>query len=363
MKKLGIYSTIAVFGLIIVTFLLLGIFSPDRELSTWERRKLASFPEFTVETVFDGSFFKGLEKYSTDQFPGRDGFRTISALTRTDLFLQKDNNGLYVENDRVFKSDYPISTKHIDNFIDKTNEIYNKYIDGVAANYFVSAIPSKEFFDTSDHLRADASEIAEYFKNGIKDSKYIDIFGALTIDSYYRTDTHWSQDKLLPVMEIFAEQMNFQSSIPQYEEKVLEPFYGVYYGQSALRPTPDSLLYLTNSTIDSAQVKNVQKPNFSDVYDLDAFEGTDGYDLFLSGGTPLTVITSPESETEKELVIFRDSFGSSIAPLFLNEYRKVTLVDLRYFSADLLPEYVNFEDSDVLVLYSTLMLNSEIILK
>ena len=363
MKKFGTYSTILVFALIILGFSILGIFSGDNAVSLWERRRLTQFPEFTVERVFDGSFFKDLEKYSTDQFPQRDIFRTVSALTRTNLLFQMDNNGLYVENDVVFKSDYPMSTKYIDNFVDKTNNIYHKYIKDSAENYFCSVIPSKEFFDTSSHLRADAKAIAEYFKNGLEGACYIDIFDSLSLGSYYRTDTHWSQDKLLPVMNTLAKGMNFRSPMPHYTENRLEPFYGVYYGQSALRPTPDSLIYLTDPVIDSSFVENIQKPKFTEVYDLDAFGGTDGYDLFLSGGTPLTVITSPESETDKELIIFRDSFGSSIAPLFLREYRKVTLVDLRYFSSDLLPEYVDFKGRDVLVLYSTLMLNSEIILK
>jgi len=63
------------------------------------------------------------------------------------------------------------------------------------------------------------------------------------------------------------------------------------------------------------------------------------------------------------LVIFRDSFGSSIAPLFAQGYKKITLVDIRYMHPDMLEHYVEFENQDVLFLYSTLVLNNAETLK
>lgn len=59
-------------------------------------------------------------------------------------------------------------------------------------------------------------------------------------------------------------------------------------------------------------------------------------------------------------MLFRDSFGSSIAPLFLENYSKITLVDLRYISKDVLENYIEFDKQDVLFLYSTLVLNQNI---
>lgn len=59
-------------------------------------------------------------------------------------------------------------------------------------------------------------------------------------------------------------------------------------------------------------------------------------------------------------MLFRDSFGSSIAPLFLENYSKITLVDLRYISKDVLENFIEFDKQDVLFLYSTLVLNQNI---
>ena len=66
---------------------------------------------------------------------------------------------------------------------------------------------------------------------------------------------------------------------------------------------------------------------------------------------------NPDCESDKELVIFRDSFGSSIAPLLSEGYAKITLVDIRYLRADLLDRFIEFKNQYVLFLYSTSVLN------
>ena len=60
-------------------------------------------------------------------------------------------------------------------------------------------------------------------------------------------------------------------------------------------------------------------------------------------------------------MLFRDSFGSSIAPLLIENYRKITLIDLRYINSELLSEYVEFNNQDVLFLYSGVVLNQNIL--
>ena len=96
------------------------------------------------------------------------------------------------------------------------------------------------------------------------------------------------------------------------------------------------------------------------VYDLEKFEGMDGYDVFLSGPTPIVTLENPLNTSGKSLILFRDSFGSSIAPLFMAEYEKVTLIDLRYVTTDQLGDYVDFSDAnqDVLFLYNALIINN-----
>jgi hypothetical protein len=72
----------------------------------------------------------------------------------------------------------------------------------------------------------------------------------------------------------------------------------------------------------------------------------------------LIEITNPNATTDKELVIFRDSFGSSLSPLLVEGYAKVTVLDIRYMNSSMLNRYVRFNDQDVLFIYSTLVLNN-----
>ena len=138
---------------------------------------------------------------------------------------------------------------------------------------------------------------------------------------------------------------------------VERPFTGVYYGQAALPLAQETMYYLTSPLLQSASVTHADG-SVTKVYDEAKLGSRDLYDFFLSGSEPLLTIENPDADTEKELVLFRDSFGSSLAPLLLQGYRKVTLVDTRYVDPKLLSNYVNFQNADVLFLYSTLVLNS-----
>ena len=80
--------------------------------------------------------------------------------------------------------------------------------------------------------------------------------------------------------------------------------------------------------------------------------------MFLSGTKALLRIDNPNATTDEELIIFRDSFGSSITPLLAEGYKSIYLVDIRYVMPDLLDRFIDFEGKDVLYLYSALILNS-----
>ena len=86
--------------------------------------------------------------------------------------------------------------------------------------------------------------------------------------------------------------------------------------------------------------------------------------IYIVSAGPLVTIESENAKTDKELIIFRDSFSSSIAPLFTGAYKKVTLIDLRYMPSMLLNEFVEFKaGQDVLFLYSASLYNSSMLLK
>ena len=94
------------------------------------------------------------------------------------------------------------------------------------------------------------------------------------------------------------------------------------------------------------------------VYDLQQLAGEDAYAVFLSGSKALLTITNPAAKTDRELVVFRDSFASSLTPLLAGAYAKITLVDIRYLQPERLGTWLTFDTQDVLFLYSAPVLNS-----
>ena len=82
-----------------------------------------------------------------------------------------------------------------------------------------------------------------------------------------------------------------------------------------------------------------------------------------SGNQSVVTVRNEKNTSGKRLIIFRDSFGSSIAPLFLEAYTEIVLVDLRYIPSAYLGEFVDFKGADVLFLYSTLLLNNSLSLR
>lgn len=351
---------------IIMGFSFANIIIKDAEFSLSERRKLKQLPSFTMEKLIDGDYFQELEKYILDQFVLRDSFRSLNAYTRYYVLFQKDNNGIYVVNqNNINKLEFPLNEKSVLNAANKLNDIYRKYFNGM--NVYYSIIPDKNYFVASQngYLAMDYDKMVENISDNLIDMKYIDIFNCLNIEDYYRTDIHWRQEKLLDVANKLLEEMGSQETASEmdYTEMVLYPFYGSYFRQAAINVEPDSLIYLSNKIIESAEVYDYSSKCSGKVYSPDKFQGIDPYDVFLSGAVPLITISNSACQSGKELLLFRDSFGSSIAPLLLSGYSRITLVDLRYIASNHLEEYIEFNEQDVLFLYNTQILNNSYMLK
>ena len=147
-----------------------------------------------------------------------------------------------------------------------------------------------------------------------------------------------------------------------YKENVLEGFRGIYYGQSALSLELDRMVYLTNDILDKCTVFDYETNTTSGLYNEERFYGVEGYDIFLAGTMKgLLRVDNPSATTDDELVIFRDSFGSSIIPLLCEAYKTIYVVDTRYIFPDAVNAQIDFDGKDVLFLYSAMVLNQNAI--
>ena len=338
----------------------LAWFSPAEETSVAERRPLAQFPELGAETILDGKFMTNFEDYTLDQFPGRDLFRQLKSLTHYYVLQQKDNNDIYIADGYAAKLDYPVDTEAVNHALNRLNFVYETYLKDQGSKVYMAVIPDKGYYlaTANGYPAMDYEFLFDTVRNQLPFATHIDITDCLDAEDYYFTDTHWRQEKLQPAAEAICKALNVSPLGDCTVTAVDQPFYGVYYGQAALPMDPETIYILENPTLEACQVFDFETGKYAPVYDLEKATGKDPYELYLSGPKSLLRIDNPNASTDRELIVFRDSFGSSMVPLLVQDYKTVTLVDIRYMDSRMLDRFLEFHGQDVLFLYSTLVLNN-----
>lgn len=354
-------------SLVLILALWLGLAAfawlrPADASSEAERRPLAQLPELSGETLLSGEFMTDFADYAVDQFPLRDAFRTLNAYLTYYGLGQSDNNGIYLHEGYAAKMEYPLDESAVGYAAQRFQELHELYLTD--SRILFALVPDKGYYlaEAAGALRMDYEAMLAMLQEALPFAEFVDLTGSLSIGAYYRTDTHWSQEAIVPAAEVLADALGV--SVPEFEQRTLErPFYGVYYGQAALPMEPDTIRYLTNEILEGCTVYCHDNGLESQVYDMTKLQSKDLYDVFLSGGAAVLEITNPAGQEGRELIVFRDSFGSAMVPLLMADYERVWVLDTRYVSPAVLGEFVDFSGQDVLMLYSPLVLNSASVLR
>jgi len=348
--------TTFLFVIYIITFSVLGIIFKDDIISYSERRKLTTFPEFT----FTNEYVTKLDKYTLDHFPFRNAFRSIKANFNYKILHKLDNNKIYLKDNYIFKSEYPTNKESISKFKSYIEKIKSKLTKD--NKVYIMIVPDKNYYlNSNNFLQLDY----DYIYNEIEKLNLfnIDIRNIMTLKDYYETDTHWRQENLDKVIKKMSEVMNFNYQEITYNKNTYDKFYGVYYGESALNRRPETLTYLTNDILDNAEVSYLENKELTTIYNKDNLESMDSYEVYLDGASSFIEIVNKNSTSNRELIIFRDSFGSSITPLLVNYYNKITLIDSRYITSKNYEQLISYTNQDVLFLYSAMIVNNSFSLK
>ena len=342
-------------------------FSPAKDISEAERRPLAQFPELNTDTLLAGKFMTAFEDYTLDQFPLRDNFRQLKSLFHFYALNQKDSNDIYIADGYAAQLDYPLNTESLNYATGRLNWVYENYLKDSGSKVYFVAVPDKGYYLAEDngYLAPDYDAMFALLQKNMPWATHIDITQNLDISDYFFTDTHWRQEKLLDVAQTILQAMDMPAPQPgEFTQTAIDrPFYGVYYGQAALPMQPETLYTMESQRLASCRVFDFETQSYTQVYNQEMLTSKDLYDIYLSGSKSLLRIENPNAATDKELIVFRDSFGSSIVPLLVSEYKTVTLVDIRYINSQMLSRYIEFNGQDILMLYSTLVLNNGTTLK
>ena len=333
---------------------------PADAMSDSERRPLAQKPQLSADSLLTGSFMEDFEEYTLDQFPLRDRFRTVKALFATHILDQKDNNGIYIAENYAVKQEYPLDPDSVLRAAERFNYVYEKYLSDSRCFYAIVPDKGQYLAESSGHLTLHFGKMNTILGNAMPWATPVNLYASLNYDDFYRTDTHWRQENLFEAAAILCDAL--EVTAPDRwdftQTPIDRPFYGVYYGQAALPMEPDTIYIMESSLLSECVVYDHESGKTASVYDESKLESKDLYDIFLSGSRSLLTVENPNAATDRELIVFRDSFGSAMIPLLLTDYARITAVDIRYIHPDLLDRFIDFNGQDVLFLYSTLVLNN-----
>lgn len=379
-KKIQAVYTVAVLAAVLGALSVLAWFHKPQEISVSERRRLAQFPALTAESVLDSSFMNGLERYSQDQFPFRESLRRLKSGILFGVYRQKDIHGIYVADGYAASIESEINESSVKHALAAFETVYDLYLKDKDLSIYAAIVPDKGYYlaQANGYPCMDYEEFFSRFEEGMPYAEFIDLTDTLTIDSYYRTDSHWRQECLIPTADALKNAMAADGTDTLKETAIVDKdeiieikqasdsFYGVYYGQAALPMKPDSIFYVDSPTLSQTSVYNFETDRTGGVYDWEKLEGNDPYDFFLSGAAPLLAIDNPNAEEEKNLIVFRDSYGSSLIPLLVDSYKRIIVIDIRYIAPQYVGQLIDFDSlkgADVLFLYGTVLLNNSSTLK
>ena len=73
-------------------------------------------------------------------------------------------------------------------------------------------------------------------------------------------------------------------------------------------------------------------PQLSGIYDLSKLEVKDQYAVYFGGNYGSLTITNPDAQTDRHLLILKDSYANSMVPYLIDGYAQITMIDLRYYN-------------------------------
>lgn len=374
-KKINRSPLPVIFGILMLVIFCADMIISRRDFSELENRKLAQRPILTWDGLIDLSFSKNYETYINDQFVLRDNW--IDMKSRLEFALGKlENNGiLYGEDGFLFEKMSVYDKEKVEGNL--------RFLHTFAENspYPVALMMIPNSFEVyKDKLPmgiqlVDESELFRQIYEDFEDvADCIDVTSPLIesgrMDLYYHTDHHWTSQGAYLAYESLAKHWNLTSvPLTDFSENQVPDFYGTYFSKSKYFAShPDTITYydIPNLSVEVTSFDEETKMNqvniYRTLYNASAFDTRDKYAGFLHGNNGKTVIInqSPSPEAKgRSLCIFKDSYANSFVPFLTQNYEKIVVIDIRYFSETVSEFFKENTFDQVLVMYNFSTFNTE----
>lgn len=327
----------------IFSFVIAFVLMPKKDFSESEKRVLAKFPEMNAESVMNGKFTDGLEKYLSDRFPLRDTFIGIDAYFG--LALGKTGeNGIYNAKDgylitapsKFDESKCVKNAGYIEKFVDRTGLPSNVIIIPEAGYILSDELPK-------NHKQYNDSKIFDCTKDTITSAKFIDVRNAFEgakgdTQIYYKTDHHLTGRGSMIVYDEFCKATGNE----KYSFSLLKSadgFYGTTYSKSGFWQTPSDTVEIYGCDSGNKYKVTINDGNGAKEYDSLYFdshlEEQDKYPVFLDGNHAFVRIRNESLYNGKKLLLIKDSYAHCFATFAAENYEEIVMIDLRYYKKSL----------------------------
>lgn len=352
MKNISVIITTIMVLIGMITFIII----PKSDFSEGENRVLQSFPDVNIKNITEGKFTKELSEYLSDHFPIRNSFINIKTSFEKNILKKKLINNIYVCDDGYFIENYkkPENTDRIINTFNKFAENTNVKPDLILVPTAITIYDDKlpEFAYPYSQL----NEIDKIYSN--TNTNNIDIYDILNSEKgkkelFYRLDHHWTTDGAYLGYKAFCDAKGI-NPLPESEfniETVSDDFKGTIYSKLNDFSLNGDVIKSYNKDLNLTITYDDKKSD--SLYAPEYLVEKDKYSYFLNNINTLIEITNNDVDTDKELVIAKDSYANCMIPFLVNHYKKIYVFDPRSYKGSI-SEFANSHKnvSDILILYN-----------
>lgn len=341
---------------------------PDSDFSEKENRKLASFPEFSVYEFIDGNYMRDIGTYLNDQFPLRDSFMGIKTAFEKNLLRKKEVNNIFICRDGYYIEKY--SKAENTQFI---TEKINSFAEKVKSSNVDFMLVPTAFQIYGDKLPKNAAEKPnmqyddmQTLFDGINGKNISKINPSTILEDnknsqlFYKLDHHWTSHGAYLA---YIEYCKTKGLTPQGEEEFdkleVDDFYGTIYSKVNDYSIKEGDTITVYSKPDWNIDVTFDDKQSNSIYNFDYSNKKDKYSIFLDNLHPYISIVNNNSDSNKSLVVVKDSFANAFVPFLVDHYKTIYVFDTRYYR-DSVADFVNDNKvTDVLLLFNMNSIDKE----
>ena len=351
-----------IFIILLFLVMIINVIVPDQEESELENRALEQRPRFNLTTILSGDFMEQWEEYLSDQFAGRDTWRSLKvSLDR--LGGARKENDIYIGKDGQLMEDIEVpddgrleaNLTAIRDFAETYEDIpVTMMLVPDAACILNDSLPAfarvedqRQMFSMAERKLGDTVNWVDTVSilNNHKSEKL-----------YYKTDHHWTTQGAFYVFQDAAETLGIEGDVSDdfVSYTVTDSFNGVLAASSGvgLDEMEQIDIYAPTGGDDDVVVNYVDEGRkTTSLYDSSKLETRDIYGVFLGGNTSVVDIRTV-STSQKRLLVVKDSFADCFIPFLAPYYREIVVVDPRYYSGTMQDIMDSYRITDALILYS-----------